>query len=483
MTDFSASPADVEVVTRLLGKRPGGQFRVVCRRPDGSPVVIENLPHLDDGTPMPTLFWLIDPAIREAVSRVESNGGVHRFEPLIDPADLEAAHAAYAKRRNELVTRHDLPQPSGGVGGTRTGLKCLHAHVAASLAGMDDPAGELVLSEIDLGDLVRPEVAASPEPSERLGTMTTETIAAIDCGTNSTRLLIETRSGEVLVREMRITRMGQGVDATGSLAPEAIERTLGVLADYRALMDQAGVTSGRLAATSAARDADNGPEFLAVATATTGLTTEILSGVEEAELSYAGAMVGLESARGDDLVLDIGGGSSEIVLVRNGEVKAHSMQVGCVRVSERTLLSDPPTQTELADARAMAEAALDEAFELIPELSSIRPDSRLVGLAGTVATLAMVEQGLTEYDRSKVHHLWLSLDTIRTWCDTLAAEPASARFARAGMVEGRQDVIVGGLIVLVATLERLGLEGCLTSESDILDGLVASQRLDTWQAS
>ncbi|MEI8050210.1 MAG: Ppx/GppA phosphatase family protein [Actinomycetes bacterium] len=306
--------------------------------------------------------------------------------------------------------------------------------------------------------------------------MNDEVLAAIDCGTNSTRLLIETADGVVLVREMRITRMGQGVDATGALADEAIERTLGVLAEYRQLMDAAGVSRGRLAATSAARDASNGPEFLAAASAITGIEAEILSGIEEAELSFTGAMVGLDPAEGDDVVLDIGGGSTEIVLVRSGVMSAHSMQVGCVRVSERTLHDDPPTSEQCGDARVMADEAIDGAVGIIAGLTNLAPGSRLVGLAGTVATLSMMEAGIDDYDRDRVHHQWLSTEVVRGWCDTLAAEPASARRARPGMVEGRQDVIVGGLIVLVAVLERLGLDGLVTSESDILDGLVASQR-------
>ena len=304
----------------------------------------------------------------------------------------------------------------------------------------------------------------------------TEVFAALDCGTNSTRLLIEDSLGAVLAREMRITRLGQGVDATGALRLDAIERTLGVLSEYRAIMDAQGVSRGRLVATSAARDASNGAAFLAEAFKVSGVEAEILSGQEEGRLSFDGAMSGLDPSAGDDLVLDIGGGSSEIVLVSDGQLVAHSMQVGCVRVSERTLLTNPPTKDELNAATAMANAALDGAFEAIPQLATLRPESRLVGLAGTVATLAMLSVGLETYDRDQVHHRWLALSEITAWRDRLASEPSERRALRPGMVEGRQDVIVGGLIVLVATLERLGLDGCLTSESDILDGLIASLR-------
>lgn len=301
-------------------------------------------------------------------------------------------------------------------------------------------------------------------------------LAAIDCGTNSTRLLVESPDGIVLAREMRITRLGQGVDATGVLADEAIERTLSVLAHYRGIMDAHDVVAGRLAATSAARDAGNGAAFLEAASALTGVEAEILSGIEEGRLSFAGATTGLTPVEGWDLVLDIGGGSTEIVVAHDGGIAAHSMQVGCVRVSERTLHGDPPTPAEFAMAEAMVAAALDGAFAALPELADVPARSRMVGLAGTVATLAMVDQNLAVYDREAVHHHWLSLEAIRSWRDVLAAETIAARSRRPGMVEGREDVIVGGLIVLAATLDRLGLDGCLTSESDILDGLVASLR-------
>ena len=301
-------------------------------------------------------------------------------------------------------------------------------------------------------------------------------ICAIDCGTNSTRLLITDADGTTLVREMRITRLGQGVDATGQIAPEALERTLGVLGEYRSLMDEAGVGHGRLAATSAARDAANGPDFLRAASSITGLDAEILSGEDEGRLSVAGARAGLDPAPGADLVLDIGGGSTEIVLNRAGQLSAHSMQVGCVRVAERTLTSDPASAADLSAARAMADEAIDGAMAAIPGLAGLPAGSRLVGLAGTVATLAMIDGDVVDYERDLVHHRWLSREAVVAWTALLGQESAAERSRRPGMVAGREDVIVGGLIVLQAVLERLDLDGCLTSESDILDGLAASQR-------
>lgn len=141
-------------MARLLGREPAGRFAVVVRRANGAAVVIENEPHLLDGTPMPTLYWLVDPVLRDAVSRLESEGGVHRFEDLVDPATLAAVHDAYARRRDDVVRRRDLVAPSGGVGGTRVGVKCLHAHVANFLVNGDDSVGALVAQDLDVSGLV-----------------------------------------------------------------------------------------------------------------------------------------------------------------------------------------------------------------------------------------------------------------------------------------------------------------------------------------
>ncbi len=304
--------------------------------------------------------------------------------------------------------------------------------------------------------------------------MTSDYRAAIDCGTNSTRLLIIDSHGVSVFRDMRITRLGQGVDATGELAPEALQRTLSVLRDYRSLCDSYGVSRGRLAATSAARDASNGSEFLAEASRISGFEAEIISGVEEGELSFAGAMADLDSCGADDLVIDIGGGSTEIVLVRNTVLKAYSMQVGCVRITERALSGDPPGTGEVAEAKALIASQLELAITAIPELLALKPGSRLVGLAGTVATLSMIDQGRLVYDRDEVHHHWLSAERISYWASELSTMPVAKRILLPGMVEGRQDVILGGVLVLEAVLTRLGLDGCLSSEADILDGLAAS---------
>ena len=299
-------------------------------------------------------------------------------------------------------------------------------------------------------------------------------VAAIDCGTNSTRLLVVERRGSHLERLMQITRLGAGVDATGSLAPEAIDRCLSVLREYRQVMDKHAVTEGRLAATSAARDAANGDEFLRAAGEVTGIRPELLRGTEEGRLSMAGAVSDLDHESGPFLILDIGGGSTELVAGSDAddpELAVVSLQVGCVRVTERFLRSDPPTPEELADAEAMVNGLLEQA---ITEHPCFLASHRLVGLAGTVTTLASLHLGMDIYDRDRVHHHVLTASDVDLWYRTLASEVTAARLDRAGMVPGREDVIVGGALILACVMTRFGFDECLVSEADILDGMAAS---------
>jgi exopolyphosphatase/guanosine-5'-triphosphate,3'-diphosphate pyrophosphatase len=303
-----------------------------------------------------------------------------------------------------------------------------------------------------------------------------EALAAIDCGTNSTRLLIVDTEGSVRAREMRITRLGEGVDATRTLAPEAIARTMTVLREYAAQMEHQHVGRARLVATSAVRDALNGADFLDAASHAIGSPAELLSGIEEGRLSYAGATSGLPASAGDTIVLDIGGGSTEIVTEDQGVIEAVSMDLGCVRLTERFLRHDPPRTEELSTAVGAIQMELERAERVIPRLASLREGSRLIGLAGTVSTLAALELGLEHYVRERIHHSRLTCDMVARWCAVLSEEPATARARRAGMVEGRQDVIVGGTLVLREVMTRLAFATCLVSESDILDGLIESMR-------
>lgn len=308
-------------------------------------------------------------------------------------------------------------------------------------------------------------------------------VAALDCGTNSTRLLIADGRRAILEREMRITRLGEAVDATHKLSADAIGRTVAVLRDYKTMMDAHGVTRARLVATSAARDAVNAEEFFSAAEDVTGVRPELLSGLEEGRLSFAGATASLPAdvpGTQSVLVVDIGGGSTELVTAAPpapsggggaGEVAAVSLDIGCVRLTERFFHHDPPLGPELADARAVVEAEVAQARADLPSMDG---DGILIGLAGTVSTLAALALELPRYERSRIHHAALSRDLVEVWLERLASEDRRARLARPGMVEGRADVIVGGVVVLAAVMAGFDRSTCLVSEDDILDGMVAT---------
>jgi exopolyphosphatase / guanosine-5'-triphosphate,3'-diphosphate pyrophosphatase len=305
-------------------------------------------------------------------------------------------------------------------------------------------------------------------------TMVGAPVAAVDCGTNSTRLLVVDADGHTIAREMHITRLGQGVDATRHLDSGAVRRTLTVLSDYRRTMDSLGVDRVRLVATSAVRDADNGADFLDAAGRTVGTRAELLSGLEEGRTAFAGATAGLAPPVGTNVVVDIGGGSTELIVGRTAVVGAVSLDIGCVRLTERHLHHDPPTSEEIDATAADIGAGLDRADREVAQLQALPPGSRLVGLAGTVSTLAMLSLDVTDYDRDRIHHVVMPAETVEHWCEVLVAEPTSARARRPGMVEGREDVIVGGALVLREVMHRYRFDDCLVSESDILDGLAAS---------
>lgn len=295
-------------------------------------------------------------------------------------------------------------------------------------------------------------------------------VAAIDCGTNSTRLLVVDGAGAPLVRLMRITRLGEGVDASAELSSDAVKRTVEVLREYRRKMDHFGVARARLVATSAVRDAANGQGFLEVASEIIGVSAELLSGEKEGRMAYAGATADLPRSD-DNVVVDIGGGSTELIVQEHGRIEAVSLDIGCVRVTERYLRQDPPNPLDLASAKQAIDRELERALEAIPFLRSRKTGRRLIGLAGTVSTLAALTQGLTEYDPDRIHHTILGRHTVEKWCATLVSEPAAIRASLPGMVEGREDVIVGGVLVLQEVLRALEFDTCLVSEADLLDGL------------
>ena len=267
--------------------------------------------------------------------------------------------------------------------------------------------------------------------------MPVSTVAAIDCGTNSTRLLVEDDDGRPLSRLMRITRLGEGVDRDKRLAPQAIARVADALTEFRKTIDHFDVPSGavRMTATSAARDATNREDFFSVAEAVVGVRPELLDGDEEGRLSFLGATGELSEDHGLLLVVDIGGGSTELVVGVAGETPTGtlSLDAGCVRLTERWIRHDPVRPEELANAIGEMRDLLEDADRHLPEL---REAERLVGLAGTVTTVAALDQGLAEYDRDRIHHYVLSRDTIEDWFRTMAMGDHEDRLGNPGLEGG-----------------------------------------------
>jgi len=309
-------------------------------------------------------------------------------------------------------------------------------------------------------------------------------IAGIDCGTNSIRLLIaEPVYGWLrdVHREMRIVRLGQGVDATGRFAPEALERTRAALTDYAELLVTHGVSRVRMVATSATRDAANRNEFFdmtarVLGVAVPGAVAEVITGEQEATLSFRGAVGELDSADGPFVVVDLGGGSTELVLgdAGSGVSASFSADIGCVRLTERCLHSDPPSAGEITAARGVARELLGHALQVVP----VQHARSWVGVAGTMTTLAALAHGLTAYDPRVIHLSRVGFGDLVAVCDRLLGMTRAQRAALGPMHPGRVDVIGGGAIVVQelarALSERAGIGELVVSEHDILDGIALS---------
>jgi len=297
-------------------------------------------------------------------------------------------------------------------------------------------------------------------------------VAAIDCGTLSTRLLVCAPDGQTLVRLARITRLGDGVDASGNLQPDAVERALATLREYRNVMDRSGVGRARMVGTSALRDSTNRDTFSVPAGIVVGTDLELLSGQDEAVLSFIGATAALEGTKAPWLVIDIGGGSTELALgalAGKAPESTLSLNLGCVRVTERFLRDDPPGRAELAKASRWLHDQFRQAQSALPPLGEA---ASLIGLAGTVSALACYVQGLRAYERELVHHYRLSRSSVEAALYDLATQPAARRGQGQGIEPDRAATIVGGTLVLATFMSHFGFEECLVSEADILDGLV-----------
>ena len=476
MSAGALSAADIAAVRAQLGREPTTAFSVVARcMPDGHPLVIRNAPYDAEGKPFPTRFWLTCPDAVRAVSTLEAGGAVRRWNERLEvdrelAERLGIAHMAYAGERDHEaallrgggregdIVAPALDAPIGGIGGTRVGVKCLHAHYAYHLAGGVDPIGAEVASQV--------EPLHAHEATDRI-------VAVVDQGTNSTRLLVLGERGPSggpveLARDMEITQLGKGVDRRGSLYLDAIARVYHVIGHFARRAEVLGASRIVVSATSAVRDAENRDEFVRWIRKLGPLVeVEILSGAEEAERTFAGAIADIE-AEGPFLVIDIGGGSTEFVLGdRDGIRAATSTQMGSVRLTERCVASDPVTPSELDALRDEVGRVLDDVERTVP----VRAARTVVAVAGTTTTVQGIALGLPRYDPDLIHGSTLSLTDARAVLTRLAGEAREARAAHPVMPRGREEVIVAGAVILVETMARFGLDRVTVSEHDILDGL------------
>lgn len=460
-------PDDLRIIREQLGRAPRGVVDIAHRCACGAPDVVRTEPRLPDGTPFPTSYYLTCPRLASAIGTLESEGVMREMEARLqtDPAlalQYQQAHEHYLARREELGHVDEIAGISAG--GMPDRVKCLHvlaAHALAAGPGVN-PFGDEVLALV--GQYwQRNSCAGGP-------------VAAIDCGTNSIRILIADidTDGKLieLVREMRIVRLGEGVDKTGEFSPAALERTFSACEEYRTLIDAHGVKSVRFVATSASRDVSNRAAFIEGVHQRLGVIPEVITGTEEAELSFLGAVRGLTNLESSVLVVDIGGGSTEFVL---GDLtddvqiqNSVSMNIGCVRMTERHLAADPPSQEQIAAVEADIASAFDEAARSV-DFSLAKT---VVGVAGTVTTVSAMAMDLQRYEPEIIHGSTLTSAQVEELTQRLLAMTRAQRAALPFMHEGRVDVIGGGALILRELARRTSPISIRVSEYDILDGIV-----------
>jgi exopolyphosphatase/guanosine-5'-triphosphate,3'-diphosphate pyrophosphatase len=450
--------SDLSIVREQLGREPTVPFTVVARCPGGHPLVIRNAPIDRDGHPFPTLFWLTCPVAVKAAARLESEGWVGRWNARAEKDEalataLATAHEEYARERSRGFAQ---ALAWGGVGGAARGVKCLHAHYANHLAGGRDPIGSWVAGEIE-----------PVHPDEKPGR-----VGVVDLGTNSIRLLVasagpsEDQGLEEFARDMVITRIGEGIDRTGRIDPEALSRTVDVLERYCRRARTLRAERIRVSATAAVREASNRDELEAWVRTHAGSELEVITGEREAALSFLGATHGLD-APAPFLVLDIGGGSTEFAVGTEQPDASISTPMGSVRLTERLIRTDPPSEDELESIRNGVRGILDDVESSVP----IRTARTLVAVAGTPTTIQGISLGLHFYDPEAIHRSWLSMREAERVLEELARMTTDERSTIPVMAPGRADVIVAGAVILVEVIRRFGFERALVSETDILDGL------------
>ena len=409
---------------------------------------------------MPTLYWLCGARENVLIGRLEATGAVNQVEAELDAALIAAAHDRYAAERDALIPLdHTGPRPFGGVAGTRIGVKCLHAHFGWWLAGGDDPVGDWVAEKLSLSRSSYIRAAAQP-------------VAAIDIGTNSTNLLIADAQGNDIVREVHVTGLGRGVVHDNTLNEDAIARTIARLQHYASLIKQHEVGAIRVTATEACRRATNAAVFLDQAEAVLGTRPLIIAGTEEGRLAYSGALSHLPAHEGITLVVDIGGGSTEIMIGEKTLHHAVSFPVGTVVLTESHLHHDPPRPEELTNAIGFVTDFMDDLIRDHPEVLNA---TRVVGVAGSIVTIAAVEIGLQEFDAAALHGARMTRENVEEVFRTLATETLADRKFNPGLPADRADVIVGGCCVLVGVMRKLRIPEIMVSVNNLLDGLVRDE--------
>ena len=513
-------PRDRAVIAGELGRPPHDLTGIAVRCPFGYPAVIETAPVLTGGAPNPTLLYLTCPTLVNSVSRAEADGAVRELKSSsrVDARlreFLDEVTRLYRQRRTELAGGETeairrAARLDAGIGGPEgpEAASCLHAYAAALLAvmsgwlagaraGAAPPAARAEGAPPDASAEETPPVARAEEVWNRLLPLVDdcwctdrrcsrwdpgERRAAIDVGTISVRLLVaDVVNGrpQTVVRRTEVTRLGEGLRPGGLLTGEARRRTAKVVARFVAEARDRGADSPLLAGTSAAREAIDGEEFIRLLGRENGVAAVVLSGRREAELAHAGASLDIP---GEPMVLlDVGGGSTELICPpEGGAVETVSLELGASRATERWIKSDPPAPEEMAQAHDEAGRAfggLNHRYDAVVGDRQATPEPakrRLVGVAGTVTTLACLDAGLQEYDADLLHLRELSLEGVRRLLTRLSALTTEERAALPCVQAGRAPVIVGGAVVVLAAMETLGYDRMTVSERDLLDGLVLS---------
>lgn len=526
---FCATPlrkADVDIVHRQLSRMPRGMVAVGARCVCGRPLAVITRPCLEDGTPFPTTFYLTSPEAVKAVSRIEAEGFMRECNALLKndvkiAEQYKNASESYKAFRHALALRlkdseeHILDISAGGMPDR---VKCLHALLAQTLVmgkGVN-PIGDIVLNRIvdefdpsvcrctipwidDVSDDASDDVSddASYDASKVSDDVSKDVnkvskcevsnksvcVAAIDCGTNSIRLKIARVDShgitDIVPRMLRVVRLGEGIDETHQFSCDALQRVKAAAQEFAQVLKDNPVDAIRFVATSATRDANNRDVFEQMMIDELGVKPEVISGTQEAELSFLGAtsVVSRDELPSPYLVVDLGGGSTELVLGGDGKtydarkvVASYSMNIGSVRMTERHLHTDPPTDDEISSAISDIDAHIDEALKVVP----VGKARTIIGVSGSVTTMTALAMGLKHYDHSAVDGACIGLEQAYTVNDRFLRMSRDRRRTYATIHPGRVDVVGGGAVVWSRVLERVS-KAAYEDHGGVLDTFVASE--------